>query len=72
MCRGQPAFPHEHMGCADALHRIERWANSENALIYCNPCLGIPPILLDAPAHFFGIQILFGGASLFILLLISQ
>ena len=38
----------------------------EQEWIYCNPCLGIPPMVIVSPKCFFGIQLLVGIASLFL------
>ena len=38
----------------------------EQEWIYCNPCLGIPPMVIVSPMRFFGIQLLVGIASLFL------
>jgi hypothetical protein len=38
-------------------------------LIYCNPCLGIPPIGIVSPLQYFGVQMLVGVAGIFSLLL---
>jgi hypothetical protein len=29
-------------------------------LIYCNPCLGIPPIVIESPLQYFGMQMIVG------------
>ena len=36
----------------------------EQEWIYCNPCLGIPPMVIVSPERFFGIQFLVGIAFL--------
>ena len=36
----------------------------EQEWIYCNPCLGIPPMVIVSPKRFFGIQLLIGIAFL--------
>ena len=41
-------------------------------VIYCNVCLGIPPILIDSPLRFFGIQIIIGFVVLLAWLVIDQ
>ena len=64
-------FHQAPMKCAHASHGIERSAYSDNAL-YWNPCLGIPPMVLFAPAHFFGIQFLVGKICLISLLLTAS
>jgi hypothetical protein len=36
---------------------------------YCNPCIGLPPVVIGAPVRFFGIQLLAGALSVLVLLL---
>ena len=36
----------------------------EQEWIYCDPCLGIPPMVIVSPKRFFGIQLLVGIACL--------
>jgi putative tryptophan/tyrosine transport system substrate-binding protein len=43
----------------------------EQTWIYCAPCLGVPPIRIEAPAWFFGIQFLVGIACALTLLAVS-
>jgi hypothetical protein len=33
------------------------------ALVYCSPCLGIPPIVIESPLQYFGIQMLVGAVG---------
>lgn len=40
-----------------------------HGVVYCNPCLGIPPILIESPARHLRAQMVAGVASLFALLL---
>ena len=37
--------------------------------LYCNPCLGIPPIEVELALRYFGVQMLVGLASSLILVL---
>ena len=38
-------------------------------LIFCNPCLGVPPIVIEAPLQYFGVQMVVGIAGIVGLLL---
>lgn len=40
--------------------------------VYCNPCLGIPPIVIESPLRYFGIQMLAGLACVLSLLLFGE
>ena len=40
--------------------------------VYCNPCLGIPPIVIESPLRYFGVQMLVGLACLLGLLLFGE
>ena len=42
----------------------------EQEWIYCNPCLGIPPMVIESPKRFFGIQLLVGIAFLSVYVLL--
>ena len=37
--------------------------------VTCNPCLGIPLIVIETPLRHFGIQMLAGSASILVVLL---
>ena len=39
--------------------------------VYSSPCLGIPPIVIESPGHYFGWQMLLGVISLFVLLILA-
>lgn len=39
--------------------------------IFCSPCTGLSPIIVDCPLIFFGVQIAFGLAALLLLLAIE-
>ena len=53
--------------------RAARTAPSQKPLfIYCNPCLGIPPIVIELPLRYFGIQMLVGVACIVGLLLFGE
>ena len=41
-------------------------------LVYCNPCFGIPPIVIASPLRYFGIQMLVGLACILGLLLFGE
>ena len=69
--RRQLARPYGWLARFHTLNRYKRFAEAEDASVYFNPCLGIPPITIDVPAHFFGVQMLVGAASLLVLLLVS-
>ena len=43
--------------------------SQDSLLIYCNPCLGIPPIVIESPLRYFGTQMLVGVAGIVGLLL---
>ena len=45
--------------------------STTDAWIHCNPCLGLPPMQIDAPAWFFGSQALVGIACMLILFALS-
>ena len=40
--------------------------------LYCNPCLGTPPIVIEWPLRYFGIQMLVGLACMLGLLLFGD
>jgi hypothetical protein len=44
-------------------------APTDAEFLYWNPCLGIPPIVLESPLLFFGIQIAAGLVALLVLLI---
>ena len=35
--------------------------------LYCNPCLGIPPLLVPSPRCFFAVQLAVGAIALLVL-----
>jgi hypothetical protein len=37
--------------------------------LYCNPCLGIPPLLVPSPRCFFAVQLAVGAIALLMLML---
>jgi hypothetical protein len=43
--------------------------SQDTLLIYCSPCLGIPPIVIESPLQFFGTQMLLGVAGIVVLVL---
>jgi hypothetical protein len=48
-------------------------APSQGAMfVYCNPCQGIPPIVIESPLRYFGVQMLAGLACLLGLLLFGE
>lgn len=44
-------------------------AQAHVAILYWNPCLGMPPITVESPLLFFGIQIAAGLIALAVLLI---
>jgi hypothetical protein len=47
-------------------------APPRDAMLFCNPCLGIPPIVIGSPLLYFGVQVLAGLACLVGLLLFGD
>jgi hypothetical protein len=45
-----------------------RVPSESQGVVYCNPCLGIPPILIESPARYLGVQMVAGVSSLLALL----
>ena len=53
--------------------RAARMAPAREPLfMYCNPCLGIPPIVIESPLRYFGIQMLVGMVCIVGLLLFGE
>jgi hypothetical protein len=44
-------------------------AASSDLLVHCNPCFGLPPILIESPLHYFATQAVAGLTSLVVPLL---
>ena len=51
------------------VHAAQTAPSQEPLFVYCNPCLGIPPIVIESPLRYFGIQMLVGVACIVGLLL---
>ncbi len=47
-------------------------SSQDSRLVYCNPCLGNPPIVIGSPLRYFGVQMLVGLACVLILLLFGE
>ena len=46
--------------------------SQEPLFVYWNPCLGIPPTVIESPLRYFGIQMLVGVACVVSLLLFGE
>lgn len=53
--------------------RVTLTASSQDPmLVYCNPCLGVPPIVIASPLHYFGVQMLVGLTCILSLMLFGE
>ena len=57
-------------GTAARGHSAE--AVRDKVLVLSSPCLGIPPIMIESPGHYFGWQMLVGVISLLGLLVLGD
>jgi hypothetical protein len=65
----EPKLEHER---AAPHHVVEDDAASNSSWMYACPCQGVPPIAIESPLHFFGIQLLAGLCAMLTLLLVEM